>query len=111
MRILACDILEGGDSIILALVDIASCRQQECEDLVIYIPTFATVLVEAMMTRKGRILSITNESKLNSMLLRGYQVQVNLCLKQDPSAESRGREYNPTAKHVLDPMRCMGFPQ
>ena len=57
------------------------------------------VVAEAMMKCRGRIMSITNESKLNRMLTRGHQLQVNL--SKAKSYSNVPDEYNPTAKHVL----------
>jgi hypothetical protein len=59
------------------------------------------VVAEAMMTRRGKIMSITNETKLNRMLTRGHQLQVNL--SKAKSYSNVPDEYNPSAKHVLDP--------
>ena len=64
-----------------------------------------------MMTRTGRIMSITNESKLHRMLTCGHHLQVNL--SKAKSYSNVPDEYNPTAKHVLDPnhpKHCECFP-
>ena len=61
----------------------------------------AAVIGEAMVTERGRILSVINKSQLHKSLNHGRQIQVNLSKAQ--LRHYTVDEYNPTAKHVLDP--------
>lgn len=61
----------------------------------------AAVIGEAMITERGRILSVINKSQLHKSLNHGHQIQVNL--SKAKSRHYTVDEYNPTAKHVLDP--------